>query len=72
MPLVLVAVKMTTRTCGNGEELSAVPDEPKYFRFARVSGTRTRNPSRRTAAAPATASPIPRIGDRPGDRYAPL
>ena len=37
---------MTARTCGYGEELSAVPDEPKYLRFAGVSGTRTWNPSR--------------------------
>ena len=39
--LARAAVSMTARTWGNGDELSAVPDEPKYFRFALVSGTRT-------------------------------
>jgi hypothetical protein len=38
VPLVLAAVRMTARTYVYGEELSAVPDEPKYFRFALVLG----------------------------------
>ena len=52
VPLVPAAVRMTARTWGNGEELSAVPDEPKYFRFAWVSGTWTWNPSRAHSSSP--------------------
>jgi hypothetical protein len=50
---VEAAVIRSSRSCGNGEESSAVPADPNAARFAGVSGTRISDPS----IEPASRSP---------------
>ena len=48
------AVSATTRSCGNGEESSAVPVEPNIARFAGVSARFTSIPSAASTVIPAS------------------
>ena len=57
VPRVPAAVASTARACGNGAVLSAVPDDPKYSRFASVSGTATWNPSSEHTRCPRQVIP---------------
>ena len=60
------AARATTRSCGNGEESSAVPAEPNIARFAGVSARFTSIPSAASTVIPASStadgSPSPMSG----------